>query len=55
MKKGIIKCNVATCIHNDCNNACCSLDEIKISCTCDNDCCKETGETVCESFETEEE
>ena len=50
MNKGTIKCDVETCKHNDCKEGCCKLDEIKIGCTCDNDACKKTDETICQSF-----
>ena len=42
MNKGTIKCDVESCKHNNCDNGCCELDEVKISCTCNNDCCKKT-------------
>ncbi len=50
MNKGTIKCDVATCKHNNCDNGCCELNEVKISSTCDGDCCKKTEETICQSF-----
>lgn len=50
MNKGTIKCDVATCKHNNCDNDCCELNEVKISSTCDGDCCKKTEETICQSF-----
>ena len=50
MNKGTIKCDVESCKHNNCENVCCELDEIKISCTCNNNCCKKTEETICQSF-----
>ena len=50
MNKGTIKCDVATCKHNNCDKGCCELNEVKISSTCDGDCCKKTEETICQSF-----
>ncbi len=50
MNKGIIKCDVETCKYNNCEKGCCELDEVKISCTCNNNCCKKTEETICQSF-----
>lgn len=50
-----IKCEVESCKYNNCEDGCCELDEIKVGCTCDNDDCKNTSETVCESFENNEE
>ncbi len=50
-----IKCDVESCKHNNCEEGYCELDEIKVGCTCDNDNCKDTGETVCESFATDED
>lgn len=45
-----IKCNVESCIHNDCDCNYCELDEIQVTCSCDNDkACKQ--ETICDSFE----
>lgn len=49
-----IKCNVDTCTHNDNKKNCCELDSISISCTCDNDCCCNCEETICQSFKKEE-
>ena len=40
MNKGTIKCDVAACKHNNCDNGCCELNEVKISSTCNGDCCK---------------
>lgn len=50
MNKGTIKCDVAACKHNNCDNGCCKLNEVKISSTCNGDCCKKTEETICQSF-----
>ena len=46
-----IKCDVESCKYNNCDDECCELDSIKVSCTCDKDDCCECNETVCESFE----
>lgn len=46
-----IKCDVDTCKHNNKNEECCELESVKISCTCNNDECECTEETVCQSFE----
>ena len=35
-----IKCDVDTCKHNNKDDACCELESITISCTCDNDNCE---------------
>ena len=51
MNKGTIKCDVETCKHNNCEKGCCELEEVKISCTCNNDECKNCEETICASFE----
>ena len=47
-----IKCDVASCNYNNCKEGTCSLEEIKVSCSCDNDECLDCGETICQSFET---
>lgn len=49
-KERTIKCDVESCTHNNCSNSCCELEEIKISCTCDNNKCKKSEETICQSF-----
>ena len=46
-----IKCDVVSCNYNNCEEGTCSLEEIKISCSCDNDECLDCGETICQSFE----
>ena len=46
-----IKCDVDTCKHNNKDEECCELESVKISCTCNNDECECTEETVCQSFE----
>lgn len=44
-----IKCNVESCEYNDYENEYCTLDEIKVSCTC-NSCNACKKETICDSF-----
>lgn len=53
-KNNSIKCEVESCKYNDCEAGYCELDEIKVGCTCNNDECQSTTETVCESFEKDE-
>lgn len=50
--KNKIKCDVNTCTHNNTKDKCCELESIKISCTCNNDECNCSEETICESFDT---
>lgn len=50
-KKQIIKCDVESCKYNNIDDKLCELDEIKVSCICDNDDCRSTDETICDSFE----
>lgn len=52
-KNASIKCDVESCKHNDCSCGCgyCSLDEIKVSCTCNHDEAEHKDVTVCDSFE----
>lgn len=45
-----IKCDVASCENNNCEEGTCQLEEVCISCSCDNDKCHDTGETICQSF-----
>lgn len=45
-----IKCNVESCIHNDCDNEYCKLEEIQVTCSCDNNKA-DKQETICDSFE----
>lgn len=47
-EKQLIKCNVYDCKHCNCNDECCSLNEIKV-CNCDN--CKEKESTMCDSYD----
>lgn len=45
-----IKCDVNSCLHNNCDDNCCTLDEIKVSCDCNSDSATKKKETACESF-----
>lgn len=54
-KKQKIKCDVDSCKHQNSDDKVCELDEIKVSCTCNNDECECNDETVCESFDSIEE
>ena len=54
-KKQKIKCDVESCKHQNTDEKICELDEIKVSCTCNNDEYECNDETVCESFECAEE
>ncbi len=44
-----IKCDVSSCKYNDNTDKYCTLNEIKVSCTCDN-CNAHKKETICDSF-----
>lgn len=46
-----IKCDVLTCLYNDCKSNHCKLDEIRVSCSCCNDDVENKDETVCNSYE----
>lgn len=50
-KKQTIKCDVDSCKYNNYEDQKCELDEIKVSCVCDNDDCKFVDDTICDSFE----
>ncbi len=54
-KKQTIKCDVHSCKYNNTEDNFCDLDEIKFSCTCDNDDCECTNDTICYSFEEDED
>lgn len=54
-KKQKIKCDVDSCKHQNSDDKVCELDEIKVSCTCNNDECECNDKTVCESFDSIEE
>lgn len=45
-----IKCNVTNCEYNNDANYLCKLDEINVSCTCNQCDCKKKKETICDSF-----
>lgn len=45
-----IKCDVVSCENNNCEEGTCQLEEVCISCCCDNDDCHDTGDTICQSF-----
>lgn len=46
-----IKCDVESCKYNANDKKLCELDEIKVSCTCDNNDVEEKKDTICQSFE----
>ena len=48
-KETKVKCDVKSCKYND--EKYCGLDELDISCTCDNDKCNCKEETICKSFD----
>lgn len=48
-KETKVKCEVENCKHNE--SKCCDLDELDISCICDKEYCKDKKETLCKSFE----
>ena len=50
-----IKCDVDSCKFNNSEEQKCDLEEIKVSSTCDNNDCKCTEETICDSFEEKED
>lgn len=45
-----IKCDVESCVHNNCKDNCCKLEEIKVSCSCCGDEVSSRDETICSSF-----
>lgn len=45
-----IKCDVSSCENNNCEEGTCRLEKVCISCSCDNDKCHDTCETICQSF-----
>ena len=51
-KKSRIKCDVESCIHQNTEKAECELEEIKVSCICDNDDCTCSTDTICDSFDS---
>lgn len=50
-----IKCDVESCKHQNTDKQECELDEIKVSCVCDNDDCTCSSDTICDSFESIDE
>ena len=46
-----IKCDVKSCKFQNIEEGMCKLNQIKISCTCNNEDCESNEETICESFE----
>lgn len=52
-KETKVKCNVKSCKHNEKKE--CDLDELNISCTCDNENCTDKQETICQSFEEDDD
>lgn len=45
-----IKCDVVSCKNNNYEEGTCRLEKVSISCSCDNDKCCDSNETVCQSF-----
>ena len=45
-----IKCDVASCENNNCEEGTCQLEKVHIGCSCDNDKCYDMNETICQSF-----
>ena len=45
-----IKCDVASCDFNNCEEGTCQLEKVHIGCSCDNDKCYDMNETICQSF-----
>ncbi len=50
-----VKCDVESCKFQNDEEGICELEEVQISCDCDNDECGCNEETICESFESAEE
>lgn len=50
-KKQTIKCDVSSCKHNDDSEYLCTLKQIDVSCTCNQNNCSNKTETICNSFE----
>lgn len=46
-----IKCDVESCRHQNTEKQECELNEIKVSCICDNDDCSCSTDTICDSFD----
>lgn len=45
-----IKCDVLSCKNNNCEEGTCILKSVTISCSCDNEKCNCTEETICKDF-----
>lgn len=45
-----IKCDVRGCKNNNFQEGTCCLEKVNISCSCDNDHCNDSLETICQSF-----
>lgn len=50
-----IKCDVESCKYNNNEENYCELDSIQVSCVCDESECEDCNETICASFECDEE
>ncbi len=46
-----IKCKVESCKYQNCDNKCCTLGEIEVDCTCNQNDATDKKETICKSFE----
>lgn len=51
-KEQKIKCDVSTCVHNNCDDECCKLNEIKVSCNCHKDDVEKKDETICNNYKS---
>lgn len=49
-----IKCNVKNCKYNNDSDFLCTLQEIDVSCTCNEEKCTNKKETICNSFHEKE-
>lgn len=47
-----IKCDVVSCKYQNTDKNECELEEIKVSCICDNDDCSNCTDTICDSFDS---
>lgn len=45
-----IKCDVVSCDNNNYEEGTCTLEKVCISCSCSNDDCHDSCETICQSF-----
>ena len=50
-----IKCDAESCKHQNYDKGECELEQIKVTCTCDNNECDCSNDTICDSFECKEE